>query len=336
MIENSTTSTQSIYLDGVRNGRGGKDFTYNPNDGNREIKLPFGAHQNTLKFGPGITADMVSFKINPPSLICKTLITINDGDSSYQLTILEDRNSRFAGARSLESIEVDGVILQMTDIRETLYEGQQPVFTNNAPPPNEVTNLATETDNGGDSAPTFNKQDQQEQAVSSNNAPIPTDIAIGTDINGREIPTFNRGDGHRHFNILESGHNTLTFGEGIARNNLTYAKGDGFTNYIYIDGGENGDRITVLNGGGRAISHSLDRITVDGYTIALSDITEVENAVIKQEDIKQDVISPLEVTPATLDAMASFSPKIELQPISFFDNTAIAVGALGTLLTTAS
>lgn len=329
MMKNTSISSQNTYLDAIPNTSGGNDYTYNLGDGNKELKLSRGSRDNTLILGAGITPEMLHFEVIRGGFIPQTKITIKGANPSNSLIINENLNSKFSGFNSLKNIEVGGVSLSMRDIHAALFQQQQPVFPKI---PTEATNQATETLDSGDNTLTLNVQ-----PVATDDAitfPQATNLATETLDNGDNILTFNKGDGHKFIDFTKfdrfGGENTLSFGEGITEDMLTYIDGDSFDKYeIRINGGETGDRITISDFSARIFGPRLDYIEVEGILITVGDISKTEKVAIKRENIKPESLCSLEITPVTPDAIASFGAENELQPTSCHCNPVITVRPLG-------
>ncbi len=101
-------------------------FKYNPGDGHKEFKLPFGSrNNNVLHFGQGITKDMLHFEEAGNFLSLPVKITIK-GSSGGSVTVEQMINSKFSGSRWLDRIEVEGQFFSMESIYDAVKKGQQP------------------------------------------------------------------------------------------------------------------------------------------------------------------------------------------------------------------
>lgn len=102
-------------------------FEYHLGDGHQKFELArkYVEGENVLKFGAGITRDMLRFEMEGTFLRGSLKITIKD-DAASSITIEECRNARFMGAYWLDRIVVGGESFSMEPLRDAIYKGQQP------------------------------------------------------------------------------------------------------------------------------------------------------------------------------------------------------------------
>ncbi|CRY55966.1 Uncharacterised protein [Yersinia intermedia] len=114
-----------------------KIYQVNQRDGGREIFLIAGSRDNTLKFGSGITADMLHFEKSSrfSSFFPRFKISLRGSQSDDSVIITESLNSHFALSSQFKDISVDGQTLPMETIRTALRKNEQPVWLAKETPP---------------------------------------------------------------------------------------------------------------------------------------------------------------------------------------------------------
>ncbi|MCB5302478.1 hypothetical protein [Yersinia bercovieri] len=245
MMENSPISTQKINLDGVPNANGGMNYNYHPTDGNKEIKLPSGSHNNTLILSAGITPDKLHFENIGTKPYPTIKITFNDNPSGDYLIINQSHKSRLPRfglpinprVGSLINIEVGGVSLPIRNIHTALRQNLQPLFPDSLP------------------------------RGSTNNT------------EGKNSYTFNLGDGGRMMTLpLGSDNNTLIFGAGITPDMLHFENISTSTFYpktkITVKNSPSGDHLIINESySSKAYFHNpLKNIEIGGVSLQMQDI----------------------------------------------------------------
>ncbi|MBW5819547.1 hypothetical protein [Yersinia enterocolitica] len=99
-------------------------YTFNQGDGSKVVELPFASRNNTLKFGKGITREMVSVVRLPNSANSYFSIKfiINDSKSVGNITVVERLDS------SLYSVEIEGQTIPMNAISAAVYNNEPPEY----------------------------------------------------------------------------------------------------------------------------------------------------------------------------------------------------------------
>ncbi|WP_145559775.1 hypothetical protein [Yersinia bercovieri] len=245
MMENSPISTQKINLDGVPNVNGGMNYNYHPTDGNKEIKLPSGSHNNTLILSAGITPDKLHFENISTKPYPTIKITFNDNRSGDYLIINQSHKSRLPRfglpinprVGSLRNIKVDGVSLPMRSIHTALRQNLQPLFPDSL------------------------------HRGSTNNT------------EGKNSYTFNLGDGGKMITLpLGTHNNTLILGAGITPDMLHFESIGTFSlspkTKITVKNSPSGDHLIINEShNSKAYFHnSLKNIEVGGVNLPMQDI----------------------------------------------------------------
>ncbi|WP_145571950.1 hypothetical protein [Yersinia bercovieri] len=245
MMENSPISTQKINLDGVPNANGGMNYNYHPTDGNKEITLSSGPHNNILILSADITPDKLHFEYIGTKPYPTIKITFNGNRSGDYLIINQSHdlrlprfglpmNPRFG---SQTNIEVGGVSLPIPNIHTALRQNLQPLFPDSLP------------------------------RGSTNNT------------EGKNSYTFNLGDGGRMMTLpLGSDNNTLIFGAGITPDMLHFESIGSATLYpktkITLKNSPSGDHL-IINESHNSKAYfynSLKNIEVGGVNLPMQDI----------------------------------------------------------------
>ncbi|CNL22814.1 hypothetical protein N0H69_09910 [Yersinia alsatica] len=159
--------------------------------------------------------------------------------------------------------------------------------------------------------------------------------------------TYNLGDGNKELKLPRgSRDNTLILGAGIAPEMLHFEviRG-GFIpqTKITIKGANPSNSLIINENLNSKFSgfNSLKNIEVGGVSLSMRDIhaalfqqqqpvfPKIPTEATKRENIKQESLYSLEITPVTPDAIVSFGAENELQPTSCHCNPAITVRPLG-------